>query len=88
MSNQNPWPSDHHRQYIDRLCGEFSRENQSMDPKFMALLSGLRRIRATGHLLSYHTLESKETHSAHRAMKALSHMQSVSPDSRNRRRER
>lgn len=59
-----------------------------MDLNSMALLSGLRRIRAIGHLLSYHTLESKETHSAHRAVKALSHMQSASPDSRNRRRER
>ena len=85
MSNQNPWPSA--SKSIGSMV-KFSRENQSMDPKFMALLSGLRRIRATGHLLSYHTLESKETHSAHRAMKALSHMQSVSPDSRNRRRER
>ena len=59
-----------------------------MDPKVMALLSGLRRIHATVHLLSYHKLGSKETHSAYHAMKPASHMQSASPDSRSRRRER
>ena len=59
-----------------------------MDPKVMALLSGLRTIHATGHLLSYHKLGSKKTHSAYHAMKPPSHMQRTFPESWARRWER